>query len=291
MFAQGPPINTNTAFVVGLEGAAFRTFGKAMIKSSFYENGKKITDELDRQVTVLAFPLILPYEVIPNKLVVIGAIPYLNKEMKLTNDGNRESLGASGWGDLMVLAKYQFFQRDKGSSTLRMTFLGGIKLPTGKHDATDAGEPLPRPLQTGSGSFDVSGGPILTFVRDRLGINTEVNFRRNFEAYDYRFGDLLSVNVALGYRVFPRVYETYPSPYATAYLEILSQFSGKDLQNGVKLQNTGGEVVFLSPGFQFVFSRTFLIEASFHVPVFQDPNGSQLGINLSSNLGIRWLIR
>lgn len=289
-FAQGPPINTNTAFVVGLEGAAIRTFGKVITKSSLYENGEKIADALDRQVTVFALPVMVPYEVIPNKLVVIGAIPFLNKEMKLTKEGNRQSRGDPGWGDLKLLAKYQFFQKDTKSSTLRMTFLGGIKLPTGKYNASDAGGPLPRPLQIGSGSFDFYGGPIFTYVQDQLGINTEINFRKNAEANDYQFGDILSANLALGYRILPKVYETYPSPYATAYLELLSQFSGKDLENGAKLDNTGGSVVLLSPGLQYVLSRTFLLEASLQFPIFQDLNGTQLGIDFSSTLGIRWLI-
>ncbi len=289
-FSQGPPINTNTAFVVGLEGTAIRTFGKVISKASLFRNGEKITDALNREVTVFALPVMVPYEIIPNKLVVIGAIPFLNKEMKLTQDGNSQSRGDTGWGDLKLLAKYQFFQKDTRSSTLRMTFLGGIKLPTGKYKTRDEGGLLPRPLQLGSGSYDILGGPIITYVKDRLGINTEVNFKKNTEADNYRFGDILSTNFVLGYRIFPKVYETYPSPYATAYLELLSQISGKDREKGAKLDNTGGKLVLVSPGFQFVLSRTFLVEASLQFPIFQELNGTQLGIDFSSTFGIRWLI-
>ncbi len=289
-FSQGPPINTNTAFVVGLEGTAIRTFGKVVSKASLYQNGKKITDALDRQVSVFALPIMVPYEVIPNKLVVIGAIPFLNKEMKMTKEGTRRSRGDSGAGDLKLLAKYQFFQKDTRNSTLRMTFLGGIKLPTGKYNASDAEGPLPRPLQLGSGSFDILGGPIITYVKDRLGINAEVNFRKNTEADNYQFGDILSTNFVLGYRILPRVYETYPSPYITAFLELLSQFSGNDQENRVKLGNTGGKLVLISPGIQYVLSRTFLLEASFQFPIFQELNGTQLAFDFSSTFGIRWLI-
>ena len=73
--AQGPPINTNTAFVVGMEGAAIRSFGKVVRKSNLFADGEKITDALDREVTVFAVPVMAPYEVIPNRLVVVGAIP------------------------------------------------------------------------------------------------------------------------------------------------------------------------------------------------------------------------
>ncbi|MCZ6677308.1 MAG: transporter [Candidatus Poribacteria bacterium] len=291
VFAQGPPINTNTAFVIGLEGTAIRSFGKVVRKSNLFADGEKITDALDREVTVFALPVMVPYEVIPNRLVVIGAIPYLDKEMKLTQDGNRQSRGDSGIGDLKLLGKYQFLQKDMKRSSFRMTFMGGVKLPTGRDDATDATGLLPPPLQLGSGSVDFFGGPIVTYVRDRFGFNAEAIFKKNTEANDYRFGDTTSVNVALGYRFLPWVYETYPSPYSTAYLELLSEFSGKSRKNGKDLEDTGGTVLLLSPGVQYVFSRTLLAEASFQFPIFQELNGIQLGTDFSFNVGMRWLIR
>lgn len=289
-FAQGPPINTDTAFVVGLEGAAIRTFIKTTHKSKLFADGKKIADALNREVTVFAIPFMLPYEVIPNKLVAIGAIPYLDKEMKLTKDGNRQSRGDSGLGDLKLLGKYQFLQKDMKKSSFRMTFLGGVELPTGRDKARDASGLLLPPLQVGSGSVDFIGGPIVTYVRDRLGINAEAIFKKNSEANDYQFGDTLAVNVALGYRFFPWVYETYPSPYSTLYLELLSEFSGKDRKNGEDLKDSGGKVLLLSPGIQHVFSRTLLAEVSFQFPIFQDLNGTQLGSDFSFNVGTRWLI-
>ena len=284
-FSQGPPINTNTAFVVGLEGAAIRSFGKVVRKSTLFAKGKRVSDPLNRELTVSALPVMVPYEVIPNRLVVIGAIAFLDKRMKLTRDGTRESRGAAGLGDLKLLAKYQFVQNDTKRSSFRMTYLGGLILPTGRADTT-----LPAPLQLGTGSVDFIAGSIATYVRDRWGLNAEAILNKNTKAHHYQFGDILSLNLALGYRIFPRIYEIYPSPYATVYLELLSHISGKNLEHGVKLDDTGGMVVFLSPGIQFVLSRTLLVEASLQYPVVQDLNGTQLGTDFSVNVGIRWLI-
>ena len=288
--AQGPPINTNTAFVVGLEGAAVRSFGKVVRKSTLFADGKKVNNALDQEVTVSALPVMVPYEIIPNKLVVIGAIAYLDKSMIWTLDGTRKSRGDAGLGDLKLLAKYQFVQHDTKRSSFRMTYLGGLKLPTGRADATDDGGPLPAPLQLGTGSYDFIAGSIATYVRNRWGLNAEAILNKNTKAHDYKFGDILSLNFALGYRIFPGVYEIYPSPYATVYLELLSQISGKNLERGVKLDDTGGMIVFLSPGIQYVLSRTLLVEASLQYPVLQDLNGTQLGTDFSVNVGIRWLI-
>ena len=283
--AQGPPINTNTAFVVGLEGAAIRSFGKVVRKSTLFADGKKVNNALDQEVTVSALPVMVPYEVIPNKLVVIGAIAFLDKRMKLIRDGAHESRGDAGLGDLKLVAKYQFVQRDTRKSSFRVTYLGGLKLPTGRADTT-----LPPPLQLGTGSYDFIAGSIATYVRDRWGLNAEAVLNKNTKAHDYQFGDIWSLNLALGYRIFPRVYEIYPSPYSTVYLELLTQFSGKNLKQGAELDNTGGKIVFLSPGIQYVLSRTLLVEASLQYPVVQDLNGTQLGTDFSVNVGIRWLI-
>ena len=288
--AQGPPINTNTAFVTGLNGSAIRTFGKAMQKTTLYSGAQAVSNNSESAANAYAFPVMIPYEVIPNKLVVIAAVPYLSKEMAQTKNGNRVSRDASGWGDLKFLGKYQLYQRDTKQATLRITFLGGIKLPTGKADASDDRGPLPRPLQLGSGSFDVLGGPIITYVRNRIGLNAEVSYRKNTQAKGYQFGEVWSANLAMGYRIFPKVYKTYPSPYSSLFVELLSEFSGKDRTEGSELEHTGKKTLVLSPGLQFVFSRTFLLEASLQVPLYQYYNGEQLGVDYSYTLGLRWLI-
>ena len=288
--AQGPPINTNTAFVTGLNGSAIRTFGKVMQKTTLFSGTRAVSNNSESAAGAFAFPVMIPFEVIPNKLVVIAAVPYLSKGMELTKNGNRVSRDASGWGDLKLLGKYQLYQRDMRRATLRITFLGGLKLPTGKADASDDTGPLPRPLQLGSGSFDVLGGPIITFVRNRIGLNAEVSYRKNTQAEGYQFGDVLTANAAIGYRIFPKVYKTYPSPYSSVFVELLSEFSGKDRKEGLERENTGKKILVLSPGVQFVFSRTFLLEASLQLPLYQYYNGEQLGLDYSYTLGLRWLI-
>ena len=129
--AQGPPMNTETAFVVGLDGAAFRTFVQTVRKSKLLQDGSRISDPLDREVQVVATPLMFPHELISNRLVVGAGIPYLDKEMRLTRDGVKQSLSDRGFGDLTLFAKYQLLQLDAPKKTTRVTFKGLLKLPTG----------------------------------------------------------------------------------------------------------------------------------------------------------------
>ncbi len=289
--AQGPPINTETAFVVGLEGAALRTLVKTTRKSKLLKGTTKVSDPSDRQVQVVAVPIIIPYELIPNRIVVAAAIPYLHKELSLTQDGIRRALSDNGFGDLSLLFKYQLLQWDAHRKTTRITFKGGLKLPTGDHDETDElGELLRRGLQLGTGSLDYSAGLILTHSVGRLGINTDAIYTFKREADKYRFGDSLNYDLAVGYRIYPSVYETYPSPYATLYLEVNGQFKRRDEENRGTVEDSGGHILSLSPGIQYIPLSTLIIEASIQIPVLQDLNGTQLGTDFAFVSGIRWLI-
>jgi hypothetical protein len=62
----------------------------------------------------------------------------------------------SGFGDVMLLAKYRFYRRDSARGTTQASFTIGPKLPTGRTSLADAQDNLlPASLQPGSGSTDL----------------------------------------------------------------------------------------------------------------------------------------
>jgi len=289
--AQGPPINTDTAFVNGLQGAAFRSFVFSVNRSGLVRDGQDIIDPFDQEVSIFAIPIVVPYEVVKNKLDLVGGIPVLHKRMAFTEDGERQELTNSGFGDLFIGAKYLFLQKDAPGKTTRMAAVGRIKFPTGKDDETDArGNKLPRPLQLGTGSVDYSAGVVVTHVVRRIGLNADLIYNFNTEASDFAFGDTLKYDFALGYRVSPRKYEAYPAKQWNAYLELNGEFARRNKLNGVPLPDSGGNVTFLSPGIQFIPYGSFLVEASLQIPVIQNLNGTQLKFHPAFTVGFRWLI-
>ena len=289
--AQGPPIRTETAFVVGLNGAAVRTFLQTTRKSKLLREGNEIPDALEREAAIVAIPVVVPYELIPNRLVVGAGLPYLNKELKLTQDGIRRTQATSGFGDLSLFGKVQLFQRDRRKQTTRITFKGVVKLPTGDNTETDeAGILLPRSLQLGSGTVDLSAGVILTHVVGRIGLNADAMFGFKGEVDGYEYGNALTYDFSLGYRLYPSVYAIYPSPYATAYLELNGQVTGRDRSGGSDVSDSGGHTLFLSPGIQFIPLGRLIVEASLQIPVRQKLKGTQLGTDYSFSGGVRWLI-
>ena len=289
--AQGPPIRTETAFVVGLDGAAVRTFLQTTRKTKLLRDGEEIPDVLEREATIMAVPVVVPYELISNRLVVGAGIPFLDKELKLIQNGIRRTLATRGFGDLSLFGKVQLFQRDRRKKTTRITVKGTVKLPTGDHTQTDeAGVLLPRSLQLGTGTVDVSVGMILTHIVGRAGLNADVIYGSKGETDGFAFGDALIYDIAFGYRVFPGVYKIYPSPYATVYLELNGRRMAKSRSDGRDVVDSGGHTLFLSPGFQYIPRGNLILEASLQIPVRQQLGGTQLGTDYVFRGGVRWLI-
>lgn len=278
--ANGPPINTETAFVTGLSGAAFRSFARTVRKSA-----------PGRDLQVIAVPLEFPYELLPNKLVLGGAIPYLDKELEITGGGTQRTIGDSGFGDLTAFGKYQVLQRDRSGETTRLTILGRLKLPTGEDDekAPD-GTRLPRPLQLGTGSVDFSAGAVIAALKQRWGVNADLIYTANGSDERFQFGNILRYDVALAYRAYPKIYATYPSPQLNLFLELNGETRERDELGGEALPDTGGTSILISPGIQYIAGRTFLVESSLQIPVVENLNGDQLETDYAFSLGLRWLI-
>jgi len=276
VLAQGPPINTQSAIITGFEAAAVRGLTQVTRRS---DGGNELT--------VIAAPLMIPYQVKENQFVLVAALPYLYKELK-TPSG---TFSTSGLGDLQLTALYNVFQRDVGRTTTRGILIGGIKLPTGDHNQPglpDSG------LQLGTGAVDYSLGTAWTYIPGRLGFDADliytVRTEANIQGNDVRFGNSLLYDIALGYRLLPAVYETYPAKQVNLYLELNSTYHQRDVVNGMDIADSGGHRLFLSPGIQFIPFASFLIEASTQFPIVEDLHGNQLKTDYAFNFGFRWLL-
>lgn len=289
--AQGPPINTDTAFVHGLNGAAVRTFFLASGRKGLRVDGQQANDPLDRALEVRGQLFVLPYELLPNRLVVMAVAPYLHKTLMDGPADARRRRTSTGFGDLAVAAKLNLYQRDGPGRTTRAAFYGRVKLPTGATDATGTdGRALPRPLQLGTGSVDYTSGAIVTHNSGRLGLHGDVLIDLNTTAGGFAAGDRLRYDLALGYRAWPPVYRSYPARQVNVYLELNGTATARDRLDGVTQLDAGGHWLFLAPGIQFAPAGGFLVELTYQWPVWQRLNGSQLAVQSTVKAGIRWLL-
>ncbi|MFQ5630759.1 MAG: transporter [bacterium] len=273
----GPPINTDTPIMLGLEGRGVRTFAKFVRKATTLQDGDEIIDSLGPRVTVRVTPVAMPFNLFSERFQIGVIAPFMKIDRNL---GGQEST-SSGIGDARFFAKYLLYQRDRKLETFRVASKATIKLPSGNEEKSPA---------LGTGSTDYAFSTVAGWVKNRIGLYLEgsYNFKTSKDQID--FGNSFGYNLAFGYRLFPAVYETYPSPQLNGFVEINGATAGGNNINGQKLQSTGGTTIFLSPGLQFVGGRRWLIETSLQYPIINEPNGTQLATDWTISLGTRILL-
>lgn len=287
--AQVLPFNTNTAISIGFEEKAVRPSVKVIQMSKMLKGSEKIDAPLQREVRVIATPVAIPYAV-SRKLIPMLVIPTLSKRMTLTQNGTKQEITNSGLGDVMLMAKYVLFQRDRLNVTTRSALFGGVKIPTGSTDAVDeTGNLLPLGLQLGSGSWDIPLGVAFTHSAGGVGIVADLFYRFTKEN-EVSHGDSLNSGLAIGYRLYPSEYMTFKEKVLNAYLELNGSWNAKSVVRSEVDENSGGVALFLSPGLQWVFQTNLLAEVSIQLPIYQRLNGTQLGNSFSVAAGLRYLL-
>lgn len=264
--AQGPPINTDTPITLGLQGRGVRTFGKVV----------RMSGGPGERVTATAWPVVVPYN-ITTKGVAGVIVPTVFKEAE--KGGARVS--SSGLGDVSVFAKYVVLQIDRPQETFRLAPKAVVKFATG--DEKEA-PPL------GTGSTNLSLGAVGAWLKGRSGIYVETLFQVNGASGGKDLGNGLVYNAALPYRLRPAVYETYPAQQVNAYLELNGSWTDRDRLDGRSVNDSGGHMLFLSPGIQYIPVSQFLVETSVQIPVVKDLHGAQMEPDWTISAGIRILL-
>lgn len=278
--------------MVGIEGAGISSFYQEMRMAKLLQNGSEITDPLNREMRVRMIPLMLPYEAIPNRLLIGLSVPYLDKRMEITVGNQRKVFTNRGMGDATLFSKVQFYQKDRRGGTTRMTGKLGLKVPTGKEDARDESGALLAPgLQLGSGSWDIPIGVVITHLYQLWGINTNLVYQINNESNGFEKGDMFRYDLSGSIRLLPIVYEEYPSPQLNLIAELNGTLAAKDRNHDITDPNTGGHTLLFSPGLQFIGGRDWLINISYQLPIVQNLNGSQLGLNQTWTVGFLLYLR
>ena len=183
-----------------------------------------------------------------------------------------ERFNYSGIGDLEVATLRSF---GGGESRRRAFVSAGVKMPTGDtsvpNEEGDQPEPAARP---GSGSWDVLAGMGIEWqlgAGDRMvPLRLSATGRYNgFGTEDYRIGPELQAHLGTEYPLMRSL-----SLLAQANLRVRGQ---DDVgSSGVNEADTGGTMVFLSPGVRAAVSRAASVYALVQIPVYQRVNGIQI---------------
>lgn len=193
----------------------------------------------ERDLTVNAVPLAVAIGVTP-RLAIFGIVPIVNKSIDLSTPIGRVTRDSTGLSDIVTFARYTVYAVDAADSTFRIAPFGGVKLPTGDSDRSDALGLLPRPLQPGSGSWDGLGGLAVTYQTKQWELDADVGFKKNTEADEFRVGDEFFSDASFQYRVWPRQLGAGVPDYLFAVIETNLVSQGRHEIAGTRDANSGG---------------------------------------------------
>lgn len=180
----------------------------------------------------------------------------------------------TSFGDGAIFARYDLFRTNVRGGFTRLSPEIGLKVPSGGVFS--------------SGSTDPIGALIFSHVRDPHWLIADAQFTYTTTGDDgLRRGNHWNYDLAYLYRLLPRSGLGIPS--VLLVLELNGEHVRRARVNGVPLADTGGNLLFLSPGIEFIASNRLVVEFSSPIPVGRDLNGSQMRPTSSFIVGFRWL--
>lgn len=177
-----------------------------------------------------------------------------------------------GVGDMLVTGRYRFF--NDGDSQWASIF--GVILPTGKiTNKTDKGEILGTHNQPGSGAITFQGGLAYSgHLTEAIAIDADVIYRFGTEgAKQFRSGNSWQFDVAASFAHHSSI---------VPVIEINGIFFDQDIENDEVKANSGGDVIYLSPGVNVSINDKQGIYANVSYPVYQELTG------ISNDEKFRW---
>jgi len=177
----------------------------------------------------------------------------------------------SGLTDLWVTGKFRVMKGENG----HLSFLAGVKLPTGKDDETLAdGELLEPSSQPGSGSVDYLAGVAYSrYLTASVTLDASASYIFRTEHDGFTVGDRFDAGVAVSYRLTEDI---GAFPNISVFGELAFTSLAKDEASGESNPNSGGNTLYLGPGIRARLSDSMALTVSPQFPVLQDLNGDQI---------------
>lgn len=249
----------------GLQPAAF-TYGvedRYLSKASALDEGPG--EEQEREHRVAAFAMWRPAE----RLALLARVPYDVKEIASHPLGAQGALDrAHGLGDAELLALIGL-AHTTGARPLVLGGVVGVTAPTGSNELRDdAGARLDAHLQPGAGAWSGTAGLHLALTA-RSGVwDASALARANgANAHGYRYGEAVLYNAGFTSRAWQGV-------------QALAQMNGRSaardrLDGGVTGVNTGGTVLYASPGLRWSGGIGVALDVALQIPIAQRLYGEQ----------------
>lgn len=209
-----------------------------------------------------------------NGLMLMAAVPYTFN--RITAEGEAET--ASGLGDPEVMAIARLREFAHGAWVLQG--LAGARLPLGASDQTDeAGARLEQHLQTGSGAWAGTFGLQLLRNSGSVPLFFGVSYQANgTNDDDFAYGNVFRFNVAA-------------QKLLNGAFDLIAEVNGRtadyDQEGAVTDDNSGGTVLYFSPGVRLRFGAAFSLRTQVQIPFVEKLHGEQ-NEKINVRTGLVW---
>ncbi len=248
-----------------------------------YQETDKIEDPLQRTASVSYFNLHLEYGLQP-RLSLFAALLFSDKSREITvknaNSAFTETakFGASGIGDLTLLAKYQLIA-PRITTPFELALGGGASLPTGSFTKEQNNSQLSIDLQPGTGATTLIAWAFAmrSFPAEGLRFFASTTYRYSGTNFDgYRIGDEFVVGLGGEYEL---------NEHFDGSLFLRSRFASQDYANRRTLSATGGTYHDFMPSLSYSDGPSHM-RVFGQLPIYRNVRGIQL--TLSYLLGIEY---
>jgi hypothetical protein len=240
-----------------------------------FQGGDLIPDPQDRTASAAFLTLQAEYGLAP-KVSILASYAYSDKCRKIRATGIRNSgletevteYRGSGWGDLLLLAKYSLMSPTL-ISPMEVSIGGGAFLPTGSSSEGRDGTQLSQDLQPGFGTPSLL---LWTFGSTRipehdLSFFISASYRYSGTNLDgYRVGDEMTATFSVAWTLNENFSIGVPAR---------GRFQRKDFSNKRVLSGTGGTYWELMPEIEY-YEGNAIARVFSSVPVFRSVSGIQL---------------
>jgi hypothetical protein len=273
-----------------LSGSGFRITQRYALNDSVYRGTDEIdnpgaqesfwTTDLSGFHSVEQVPGLLLTANLPVRRTELDGHVHVHEDGEVEVHDDRGS--EVGIGDMSLLARYTFLTHHTLDSTLLLAGTIGVKLPTGDTDGrVDGGDEfMDAHTQLGTGSTDLLLGASANLARGRFGVAANVLSGITGEGevgdVDHSFGNWLNYDLTGRYRVWPGAVGAGSNSVFLS-LGANGELRGRETEDGVELDDSGGHTVYIAPGVQVNFAQNWVFEFSYQHAVYHDLNSVQLG--------------
>ncbi len=268
---------------------------KNSLQINFNFNYNSLTDIYDRDIRLndntrerITQSAILEFNYgLTHEITLTTLFSYVKQERTISPvSGIKNTLVTKGFGDIIMLVKYNFIQQNIISKNDFSAGIG-LKIPAGKSGIKQNNILLPADLQPGTGSWDIifwgfySRSNIFSMPVNLIS-NLSYKLNGNNKRFGVQFGDYKFGNEFIATNGIIYFADKIFTP--TFFLRIRN--TSNDKFSGGNIPNTGGWWFYAVPGLNISLSDNIIVRADSQIPVYRYLNGIQLTTTLTGSLSL-----